>query len=122
MLMEIGKIKDMVRDVVGRDVMQGHVMDFALASARREIEKTANFYWMRSSKTWTCVVNQQNYSITTSTSSGLNLPNFKDVLVLFSSVPSSNQWREVIPSDLFRLEEQYQTNAPGQPRFFVIDN
>ena len=112
----------MVRDIVGRDVMQTHVMDFALSNARREIEKTANFYWMRSSKSWNIVVEQQDYSITTSTSNGLNLPNFKDVHALFSSITGSNQWTEVLPGDIFLLEKQYQIDAPGQPRHYVVDN
>lgn len=120
--MEIGKIKDMIRDTLGRDVMQGHVMDFALSSGRREIEKTANFYWMRSSKTWSMTVNQGDYSITTSATNGLNLPNFKDIHALFSSITGSNQWTEVLPSDVFYMEQKYQTDAPGQPRHYIVDN
>ena len=120
--MNLGAIKDIVRDIIGRDVLQGHVLNFALDSGRREIEKTANFYWMRSSKTWSCVVDQGDYSITTSTSNGLNLPNFKDVLALFSSIPSSNQWQEVLSGEIFLLEKAYQTDAEGQPRYYVVDN
>ena len=120
--MELGKIKDIVRDIIGRDVVQSHIMTFGLDNARREIEKTANFYWMRASKTWNCVVDQQDYSITTSGSGGLNLPNFKDVLALFSQVSGSNQWTEVRPGDVFYLEQQYATTATGQPRRYVVDN
>src|SRR3990167_8054246 len=120
--MNIGQIKDIIRDTVGIKILHLHVLNFGLEYARREIEKTANFYWMRSSKTFSCVVDQTTYSITTATSNGLNLPNFKDVHALFSSITGSNQWSEVLPGDVFLLEKAYTTDGPGQPRFYVVDN
>lgn len=120
--MKMGEIKDVVRDILGRDVMQGHIMDLALASGRREIEKKANFYWMRSSKTWNITAGTNLYPITVSTGVGLNLPNFKDIHALFSKQSSTTQWDEVLPGDIFQLERQYQTDAPGQPRHYVVDN
>src|SRR3990167_5337848 len=120
--MDLGSIKDVVDDLIGRGTLPVHIMDYGLGFGRREIEKTANFYWMRSSKTWSMVVSQNTYSITTSSSSGLNLPNFKDVLAMFSSVTGSNQWSEVLPGDVFQLEHDYPTDGPGKPRFYVIDN
>lgn len=120
--MQLGKVKDLVRDIVGRDVIQSHVMTLALDSGRREIEKAANFYWMRATKTWNITVGTNEYPITVSTGVGLNLPNFKDIHALFSKQSSTTQWNEVLPGDIFQLEQAYQTDAPGQPRFYVVDN
>lgn len=120
--MELGKIKDVVRDIVGRDVMQTHIMDFALDTARRELEKLGNFYWMRSSKTWAVVASQQSYSITTATDNGLNLPNFKTIHALFSSTATASQWTEVLPGDVEALEGDYLVTAAGQPANYVVDN
>src|SRR3990167_3226218 len=120
--MDLGEIKDIIRDIVGRDVMPEHIMDFALDTARRELEKLGNFYWMRSSKTWSVVASQQSYSITTSTSNGLNLPNFKAIHALFSSAATASQWTEVLPGDVEVLEGDYLVTTAGQPANYAVDN
>src|SRR3990167_11355293 len=120
--MNVGQIKDVIRDTIGIKILHLHILNFGLDHARREIEKTANFYWMRSSKTWDITVDQGDYSITTATNNGLNLPDWKDIHVLFSKPSSSTSWTEVLPGDLFYLERAYQTDAKGQPRHYVVDN
>lgn len=95
--MNIAEVRDIVRENVGRDKASEHLLKWALDQGLREIEKRGNYYWMRAVKTWSAVVNQQAYSVTTSSSGGLNLPNFKDTRILLASdqtLPNPS-WDEV---------------------------
>ena len=120
--MNIGQVKDIVRDNIGRRDLPTHTLDFILGSGRREIEKSHNFYWMRASKTFNLVIDQASYSITTSASGGLNLPNFKDVRVLFEKDPSFSRWSEVLINDFNQVHPLYPTDDVGEPEAAVIDN
>ena len=102
--------------------MPSHVMDFILASGRRDIEKIHNFYWMRATKSFNLVIDQASYSITTSPSGGLNLPNFKDIRVLFEKDPAFSRWTEVEIKDFNQAEPLYPTDDTDEPEAAVIDN
>jgi hypothetical protein len=116
--MNIAQIRDIVRENVGRDKISEHVLSWSLDQGLREIEKCGNFYWMRAVKTWSCVVNQQSYSVTTSTSNGLNIPNFKSPRILLTSdqTLSNPDWDEVFgPIDMEDVGLQFADTDDGQP-------
>jgi len=124
--MLLGEIKDVVRQQFGKIGWPTNMIDFALASARRDIEKNSEggYYWMRATKTWNAVATQQSYSITTSASNGLNLPNFKDVRAIRVKESTSTIWSDVSVGEvtLEEAETMYSTTETTMPALAIIDN
>jgi len=122
--MKVAEVRDVVRDNVGRDKASPHMLEWALAQGLREIEKTGNYYWMRAVKTWSAVVNQQSYSITTSSSSGLNIPSYKDTRILLVSdqTLTNPDWDEVFgPIDMEEIGLQFADTSDGMPVVWSLD-
>jgi hypothetical protein len=122
--LELYKVRDIVRENVGRDKLSLHMLNFALEQGLRRIEKAGNFYWMRGTKTWSCVIDQQGYNITNSTSGGLNLPNFKDTRILLVSdqTLTNPDWDEVFgPEDIEEIGLEFADTDTGMPVVFTMD-
>ena len=120
----LGSIKDIVREHLSRTSFPTVFLDLALAGGRREVEKGGNYYWMRNIKNHDLVAAQQDYSITTSTTNGLNLPDFKDVRRLFWKKSTDTAWAEL---DLTRYGEEdailnYKTTGTGSPEIAIVSN
>lgn len=118
------EVRDIVRENVGRDQLSKHMLDYAMDQGLRAIEKAGNFYWMRAVKTWSCVVDQQGYFLTTSTSSGLNIPNFKDARILLVSdqTLSNPDWDEVFgPIDMEEAGLEFADTDTGMPVIYSLD-
>lgn len=122
--MKLFEVRDIVRENVGRDKITEVYLKWSLDQGLREIEKTGNYYWMRATKTWNCVVSQQAYSIYTSASSGLNIPAFKDVRILLTqdqTLPNPD-WDEVFgPEDMEAAGLEFADTDTGMPVSFAID-
>ena len=122
--MNIAQVRDIVRENIGRDKASEHLLSWALDMGLREIEKSGNFYWMRGVKTFSCVVDQQAYSVTTSSSNGLNIPNFKSARILLTSdqTLSNPDWDEVFgPIDMEEVGLQFADTDEGQPVAWALD-
>ena len=122
--MNLAQVKDIVRENVGRDKASPHMLDWALDEGLREIEKTGNYYWMRAVKTWSAVVDQQAYSLTTSSSSGLNIPKYKDARIMLTSdqTLSNPDWDEVFgPIDMEDIGLQFADTDEGMPVAWTLD-
>ena len=122
--MKVAEVRDIVRENVGRDKASAHMLDWALAEGLREIEKTGNYYWMRAVKTWSAVVDQQSYSLTTSSSSGLNIPNYKDtrILLISDQTLSNPDWDEVFgPIDIEDIGLQFADTDEGMSVAWALD-
>ena len=118
------EVRDIVRESVGRDKASEHFLLWGLTQGLREIEKAGNFYWMRAVKTWSCVVDQQGYSITTSASSGLNIPNHKDnrILLISDQTLTNPDWDEVFgPIDMEDAGLSFADTDEGMPVIYSID-
>jgi hypothetical protein len=120
--MVLGQLKDLLRDSLGRRDLPTHLCQFFLDSGRRDIEKSHNFYWMRTVKTWNLTIDQGDYSISTSTSNGLNIPAFKDIRILFQKESTDVAWNPVEIKDLDECLQIYSTDSEGAPEAAVIDN
>lgn len=122
--MKLAEVKDIVRENVGRDKASPHLLDWGLAEGLREIEKTGNYYWMRAVKTWSAVIDQQPYSITTSGNGGLNIPNYKDTRIMLTSdqTLSNPDWDEVFgPIDMEDIGLQFADTDTGMPVAWALD-
>lgn len=117
--MKVSEVRDIVRENVGRDRLSEPVLDWCLQRGLRELEKTDNFYWMEApKKTFSLVVNQQDYSIYTATASGLNIPNYKDSRILFVSDQTLThpEWDEVAgPETIEEVKLEFADDDNGQP-------
>jgi len=124
--MNLGEVKDVVREHFGRIGWPTVMLDLALGSARREIEKNSNggYYWMRSTKTFNSVASQQDYSITTATANGLNLPNFKDVRALRVKESGDTVWTDVSVGEVTQEEAEtmFATDEENMPLIAIVDN
>lgn len=125
--MDMGGIKDVVRELVERFNVPNHILTYALDRGRREIEKRGNFYWMSVStpKDWDTIDGQQDYSVTTSGSGGLNLPTFKDARALGSKDTGTNDTAYVevdMDPPLEELMFTYATDDTGQPEVAILEN
>lgn len=119
--MTFGEIKDAVREHFGRVGWPTVMLDQALASARRDIEKSGNYYWMRASGTFNTVASTQSYA---TASSPISKPNFKDLRALHLKESTSNVWTE-IACGVMPLEEAnliYATDDEDFPQLAVLDN
>ena len=122
--MNVAQVRDVVRENVGRDKASSHLLEWSLDQGLREIEKTGNYYWMRAVKTWSAIVDQQPYSITTSTSGGLNIPKYKDTRILLVSdqTLSNPDWDEVFgPIDIEDIGLQFADTDEGMPVAWALD-
>jgi hypothetical protein len=122
--MYLSQIRDIVRENVGRDKVSEHFLTWALDMGRREIEKEGNFWWMKSTKSWNTIINQQDYLITGSAGGGLNLPNWKDERILLTSDSSITNpgWDEVYgPKDVEDIQLIYNDADQGQPEVYSVD-
>lgn len=118
------EVRDIVRENVGRDKLSLHMLNYAMETGLRRLEKAGNFYWMRGVKTWSTVVNQQAYPITVATSGGLNIPNFKDNRILLTSdqTLSNPDWDEVFgPIDMEEAGLEFADTDTGMPIIYAID-
>ena len=124
--MVYGDVKDAVREHFGRIGWPTPMLDQALASARREIEKNSNggYYWMRSTKTFDSIASQQDYSIILGTSGGLALTSFKDVRALRVKESSDTVWTDVSVGEVTQEEAEtmFATDETGMPLIAIIDN
>lgn len=124
--MTYGQIQDVVREHFGRIGWPTTMLKTALDSARRDIEKNSNggYYWMRTTDTGSLVAAQQSYSITTSTSNGFNLPDFKDARALSVKESTSTVWSDVALGTvtLEEAERMFATDEDDLPTLAIIDN
>ena len=120
--MTLGEIKDQVREHFGRIGWPTTNLDFAMSSARRDIEKFSNFYWMRDSTSFSTVASTQTYAI----GSGLaiNEANFKDARAFHIKESTDTVWTEVELGTV-TLEEallMFPTDETDLPLLAVLDN
>lgn len=122
--MNLYQVRDIVREQVGgADALSELALTWAVERGLREIEKTGNFYWMEAVKAFSLVVNQGDYSIYTSTSGGLNIPNFKDTRILFYSdqTLAHPTWKEVEgPKTIEEIKTLFADDDFGAPRYFSV--
>jgi hypothetical protein len=116
------QVRDIVREHVGRDRLAEHSLNWCMERGLREIEKTGNYYWMEATKTFSLVVDQGDYSVYTSASGGLNIPNFKDsrILLMSDQTLSSPGWDEVPgPEQIESVKPQFQDDDEGEPQVWT---
>lgn len=123
--MNLYQVRDVVREQVGgADALSELALTWAVERGLREIEKTGNFYWMEAIKNWSLTVNQGEYSIYTSTSNGLNIPNWKDsrILLTMDATLTHPFWDEVEgPKIAEDYVPRYATDDEGMPKFWYKD-
>jgi len=117
-----GEVQDVVRDFVGRDNIKPNLMTFAVDSGLREIEKRINAWWMRRNIEFNATDGNQFYLIRSAASGGLNLPNYKDVMMLLSKSTTDTLWERVLVTEFDIAEQVYATDSTGEPQMAVIDN
>lgn len=117
--MKLYQVRDVVREQVGgADALSEASLTWCIERGLREIEKAGNFYWMEAVKSFSLVVDQQDYSIYTSTSGGLNIPAYKDARILFASdqTLSNPDWDEIIgPEQIEEVKLEFADTDEGQP-------
>ena len=112
------EVRDVVREQVGRDRLSDPMLDWCVARGLRELEKCDNWYWMEAVKSFSLVIDQGDYSIYTSTSSGLNIPNYKDSRILFVSdqTQTNPTWDEVWgPETIEEVKLAFADTDEGMP-------
>lgn len=118
----LGNIKDQVREHFGRIGWPTTMLDFALDSARRDIEKYSNFYWMRDTTTFDTVASTQTYAI--GSALAVNEANFKDARALHIKESTDTVWTEM-EFGTVTLEEaklMFPTDEESLPLLAVLDN
>lgn len=119
--MELYKVRDIVREQVPG--LSEASLAWSLERGLREIEKAGNFYWMEAVKSFNLVVDQGDYSIYTSTSSGLNIPAYKDARILVYRDPdiaTNSPWNEVPgPEDIEDVKPEFTDDDIGAPRVWT---
>jgi hypothetical protein len=120
--MTYGEIKDVVREHFGRIGWPTTMLDVALLSARRDIEKTGNFYWMRDATTFNTVASTASYAI--GSGSAINEANFKDARALHAKESSDTVWSEVSLGVVSQEEAalMFPTDEESFPLIAVLDN
>jgi hypothetical protein len=121
--MNLGEIKDAVRDGLGHSDVLPRQLTSYIDRGRREIENRIDGHWMRDSLTWSTVVDQQVYPILTAPGGGLNLPNFKDIRSSRSKQSTEVSWSlpHLILEDFDEVWSHYNTDDDGEPCLIVID-
>lgn len=118
--MVYGDIKEVVRTTIGKRDIEPVIMEYIIASGRREIEKANNWYYMRKKVDFTLVEDQQAYSV--KSGGDVNISNFKDSRVLLYRRPTGNVFYEVPSGDRNQLDLQYSTDGSGAPERYCLDD
>lgn len=123
--MELYKVRDVVREHIGgADAISEASLTWAIDRGLREVEKSGNFYWMEATKDFSLVVDQQAYSVYTSTSGGLNIPAYKSPRILFISdqTLSNPDWDEVYgPENVEEVKLEFADTDDGMPVVWTFD-
>lgn len=123
--MKFFECKDIVREHFSRTGFPSSMLILSLTEGRHSIEMHANWWWMKQEKDFSLVVDQQEYSVTTSTSNGLNLPDFKDARGLLWKInAAATQWDPVAIGIMSKPDADllYKTDGEGSPELAIIDN
>jgi hypothetical protein len=121
--MNLGEVKDAVREHFGRTGFNTPMLEQALAKGRRMVEQEGNFWWMHDEHDFDLVIDQGSYSITTTSSNGLGLSNYKALEFL--------SWREDGSTGAYNLlstgeaekavlDTLYDTDDEGEPEDAAI--
>lgn len=122
--MNLGDVKDIVREHFSRTAFPTVMLDFALAEGRRIVESHANFWWMRDEKDFSLTIGTGSYGITTSGTGNLNLPNFKDARAFHWAQPSGVRFE---PTELGTITKEeadllYDSDDEGNPELVLVEN
>src|SRR5689334_11747142 len=119
--MTLGEVKDIVREHFGRTNWPTYMLDVALSSARRDVEKFENFYWMRSSVTFNTVASTQSYALI---SGSINKPNFKDLRALHVKQTGDTLYTGAAVGELTREAAFliHPSDEENMPLAAVVDN
>lgn len=122
--MELYKVRDVVREHIGgADAVSEASLTWAIERALREIEASGNWYWMEEVKSFSMVVDQQDYSVYTATSGGLNIPNYKSPRILFISDQTLDNpdWDEVYgPENIEEVKLEFADTDDGMPVVWTL--
>lgn len=120
--MTYGQVKDVVREHFGRFGWTTTMLNFALESARRDIEKHSNFYWMRDTATFNTVNGTQSYAI--GTGLAINEADFKDLRALHVKESTDTVWTELQVGTITQEEAAlgWPTDEKNMPLVAVLDN
>lgn len=120
--MTFGEIKDTVREHYGRTGWPTHMLDEALKSARREIEKSGNFYWMRDTNSFDLADGTATYVI--GSAAAVDEANFKDARALHVKESGDTVWSEVNLGTHTQEEASlmFPTDEENMPMLAVLDN
>lgn len=115
--MLLGEAKDMVRAGIGHDDISTDMLNFFLASGRRQIEKQGNFYWMESSTTFNLTINQGDYTVA---SSPISVTTLKDIHILMAKDPDDTVYYEVPWGVREQLDRVYGSTDEGAPEVYTM--
>ena len=123
--MKLFEVKFIVRQHFANLQLSPMMLNLSLTQGRREIETHGNWWWMKKEKDFSLVIDQSSYSITTSTSNGLNLPKFKDARgMIWKEDASATRFDPVAVGKQEKqdLDILYGTDDKGSPEAAAIDN
>lgn len=120
MAMVLSDVKEVVRTNIGKRDIEPHVLDYIIASGRREIEKENNWYYMRRALEFNLTVDIQAYEM--GENLAINEANFKDMRMLMYRNPTGNRFFEVPSGDRNQLDLLYTTDQSSRPQRYTIDD
>ena len=120
--MTYGEVKDVVREHFGRIGWPTAMLVHGLEGARRDIEKTSNFYWMRDSTTFSTVAATQSYII--GSAAAINEANFKDLRAVHVKETGDTLWTELQVGTITQEEAAltFPSDETSLPLLAVLDN
>lgn len=113
-----GKLKDVVRAGIGLDDLNPDLLDYYLATGRREIEQKGNFYWMQTRSTFALTDADSSYVIS---ATPISLSNFKDIEMLAYKDPDDVQYSEIPWASRPVIDRRFSTTEEGPPVVYTID-
>lgn len=118
--MTYGEAKDIVRINIGKLDIEPTLLNYILASGRREIEKDNSWYYMRRRLEFNLEVDIQAYAI----GSGLaiNEANFKNARVVMFRESGGTVWSSIQSGDRGPLDLRYTTDSEGAPQHYTIND
>ena len=119
----IGQFKDLLQETLGGAELSLEMVNFLLASGRREIEKRVNAYWMTVTTDFQLNINQSSYLIS---AAPITRPAFKDIFFVSWRSPgtmrSNEKWNDVPHKSFQLLNNQFDPSETGAPKACAVDN
>ena len=117
--LKLGQLKDLLEELLCNTNLSLEMMNFLLASGRREVENRVNAYWMSVTTDFALTSGIPSYSLI---AGAIARTAFKDIMFLSYRLLGETKWNDVPHRAYQVLNNKYSLAEAGPPKEAAVDN